>query len=41
KKMTKQGSFPQGFNSDISATIAEYFEVPATVNGQSFLNQLQ
>ena len=41
KKMTKQGSLPQGFYSDISATIAENFEVPATENGQSFLNQLQ
>ena len=35
-KMTKQGSLPQGFYSDISATIAENFEVPATENGQSF-----
>lgn len=34
--MTKQGSLPQGFYSDISATIAENFEVPATENGQSF-----
>ena len=25
--MTKQGSLPQGFYSDISATIAENFEV--------------
>ena len=41
KKMTGQGSLTQGHFSDISATIAENFGVPATENGVSFLNQLK
>ncbi len=39
--MTKQGSLRhKRFYSDISATIAENFEVPATENGQSFLKSI-
>lgn len=41
KKMTGHGSLPQGYYADISATIAENFDVPATENGQSFLNELK
>lgn len=41
KKFVEQGALPQGFFSDISATIAENFNVPATENGQSFLEQLK
>jgi phosphopentomutase len=41
KKLKEQGSLPQGFFSDISATIAENFEVPATENGTSFLHLLK
>ncbi|OJG68240.1 phosphopentomutase [Enterococcus moraviensis] len=40
KKMTGQGSLPQGHYADISATIAENFTVPKTENGESFLNKL-
>ena len=41
KKMTGYGKLNQGFYSDISATIAENFGVPATENGKSFLDQLK
>ena len=41
KKMKEQGSLPQGYYSDISATIAENFDVPATENGESFLKLLK
>lgn len=41
KKMNEQGSLPQGYYADISATIAENFEVPATENGESFLKLLK
>ncbi|MDF0479811.1 phosphopentomutase [Vagococcus sp. PNs007] len=41
KKMTGHGSLPQGFYSDIAATIAENFDVPATENGTSFLKDLK
>ena len=41
KKMTGQGSLPQGFYSDIAATIAENFDVSATENGTSFLKDLK
>lgn len=41
KKMTGQGNLPQGYFSDISATIAENFGVPATENGKSFLDKLK
>lgn len=41
KKMTGQGALVQGHYADISATIAENFGVPATENGESFLNQLK
>ncbi|MDT2831330.1 phosphopentomutase [Vagococcus carniphilus] len=41
KKMTGHGKINQGFYSDISATIAENFGVPATENGKSFLDQLK
>ena len=40
KKLTGQGSLPQGHYADISATIAENFAVPKTENGESFLNKL-
>ena len=39
--MKEQGSLPQGYYSDISATIAENFDVPATENGESFLKLLK
>ncbi|QIL45968.1 phosphopentomutase [Vagococcus coleopterorum] len=41
KKMAGQGSIPQGFYSDIAATIADNFNVPATENGKSFLKELK
>ncbi|MDR2464761.1 MAG: phosphopentomutase [Streptococcaceae bacterium] len=40
KAMSGHGELPVGHFSDISATIAENFEVPATENGRSFLNKL-
>ncbi|EOT46430.1 MULTISPECIES: phosphopentomutase [Enterococcus] len=40
KKLQGQGKLSQGHYADISATIAENFGVPATENGESFLNQL-
>ncbi|MHC5228225.1 phosphopentomutase [Enterococcus sp. LJL99] len=41
KKMNEHGALPQGYYADISATIAENFEVPKTENGTSFLAQLK
>jgi phosphopentomutase len=41
KKMVAQGKLPQGYYSDIAATIAENFDVPATENGESFLKLLK
>ena len=41
KQMKGQGALPLGHYADISATIAENFGVPATENGESFLNQLK
>ncbi|MBP2966858.1 phosphopentomutase, partial [Acinetobacter baumannii] len=41
KQMTGSGTLTQGHFADISATIAENFDVPATENGVSFLNQLK
>ncbi|MGM0122920.1 phosphopentomutase [Enterococcus sp. AZ194] len=41
KKMAGQGSLSQGYYADISATIAENFEVAATENGTSFLKLLK
>ncbi|HCT96410.1 phosphopentomutase [Vagococcus sp.] len=41
KKFKGQGALPQGYFSDIGATIADNFEVPATENGQSFLQELK
>lgn len=41
KKFKGQGSLPQGHYADISATIADNFNVPATENGQSFLEKLK
>lgn len=41
KAMKGQGQLPQGFYSDIAATIAENFGVPATENGKSFLSELK
>ena len=41
KKMKEQGTLSQGYYADISATIAENFDVPQTENGTSFLKQLQ
>lgn len=40
KKMSGQGKLPQGYYADISATIAENFDVPKTENGTSFLTKL-
>ncbi|MBA0948330.1 phosphopentomutase [Enterococcus gallinarum] len=40
KQFKGQGPLPQGHYADISATIAENFAVPATENGESFLNHL-
>ncbi|MGX6972528.1 phosphopentomutase [Vagococcus lutrae] len=41
KKFKGQGALQQGYFSDIAATIADNFEVPATENGQSFLQELK
>ncbi len=41
KQMKGQGALPLGHYADISATIAENFDVPATENGQSFLKDLK
>ena len=41
KQMKSQGALPLGHYADISATIAENFDVPATENGQSFLKDLK
>lgn len=41
KKLQGKGQLPQGFYSDIAATIAENFGVPATENGKSFLELLK
>ena len=41
KQMAEQGKLPQGYYSDIAATIAENFDVPATENGESFLKLLK
>lgn len=41
KAMKEKGNLPQGFYSDIAATIAENFGVPATENGKSFLGLLK
>lgn len=41
KKMTGQGALPQGYFSDIAATIAENFQVTAPANGTSFLSALK
>ncbi|QZN88109.1 phosphopentomutase [Vagococcus lutrae] len=41
KKFKGQGALPQGYFSDIAATIADNFEVSATENGQSFLQELK
>ncbi|UQF11174.1 phosphopentomutase [Vagococcus lutrae] len=41
KKFKGQGALPQGYFSDIAATIADNFEVPATENGHSFLQELK
>lgn len=40
KKLEKQGALTQGHYADISATIAENFNVPQTENGKSFLIDL-
>lgn len=40
KKMTGHGHLPQGYYADISATVAENFDVPKTENGKSFLKLL-
>lgn len=41
KKMKASGALPQGYFADISATIAENFNVPQTENGKSFLTLLK
>lgn len=41
KKFEQAGNLPQGHFADISATIAENFDVPATENGESFLALLK
>lgn len=41
KKFKGQGALPQGYFSDIAATIADNFEMPATENGHSFLQELK
>lgn len=41
KKCVENGALPQGHYADISATIAENFDVAATENGRSFLNLLK
>lgn len=40
KKFMGQGALPVGHYADISTTIAENFEVPATNNGFSFLDRI-
>ena len=41
KNMKASGALPQGYFVDISATIAENFNVPQTENGKSFLTLLK
>lgn len=41
KKFMHHGYLPQGHYSDISATVAENFNIISTYNGTSFLKQLQ
>ena len=41
KKMQEHGQLPQGYYSDISATIADNFDVKPTENGKSFLELLK
>ncbi len=41
KNMKASGPLPQGYFADISATIAENFNVPQTENGKSFLTLLK
>ncbi|APB32178.1 MULTISPECIES: phosphopentomutase [Vagococcus] len=41
KKMQGHGQLPQGYYSDISATIADNFDVKPTENGKSFLELLK
>lgn len=41
KNMAASGALPQGYFADISATIAENFNVPQTENGKSFLIRLK
>lgn len=41
KRMKEHGKLPQGFFSDISATIAENFNVKPTEHGTSFLDKLK
>ena len=41
KNMKASGALPQGYFADISATIAENFNVPQTENGKSFLTLLK
>lgn len=41
KNMKASGVLPQGYFADISATIAENFNVPQTENGKSFLTLLK
>lgn len=41
QKFSESGTLPQGFFADISATIAENFDVPQTENGKSFLGLLK
>src|SRR5699024_786809 len=40
KQFTETKALPQGYFSDIAATIAENFEVDGTGNGTSFLEEL-
>ena len=41
KNMKASGALPHGYFADISATIAENFNVPQTENGKSFLTLLK
>lgn len=41
KNMKASGALPKGYFADISATIAENFNVPQTENGKSFLTLLK
>ena len=41
KNMKASGALPQGYFADVSATIAENFNVPQTENGKSFLTLLK